>query len=301
MTVNRINNKTITWLVIGLMGMCVLITTILPRRDRNNPGSSAAPGVTSPTPPLADKEPTRALNQPAGREEHTPTTMPVFPYACIPVDNGLEMGAVTSVIDGDTIRVDINGQNYSVRYIGIDAPERDAGDPMYEEASQKNSELVAGRNVILVRDESETDTFDRLLRYVLVGNTFVNLELVRGGYAEAKAYPPDTACHETFKAAAPVVRSNEIILPTDSLLPTAGLTATLGIEGTAAAGSCPNGCTAESAGCSIKGNISTDGEKIYHLPGMRDYDKTLISPEKGERWFCTEDAAVANGWRRAKR
>lgn len=298
---HRKKTKMITWVVIGLMGMCVLITTILPGRDRNNPGSSVTPAVSSATPVLAGNEPTNTLNPPAALEEHTPTAIPVFPYACIPVENGLEMGTVTSVIDGDTIHVNIDGQEYSVRYIGIDAPERDTGGLLYEQASQRNSELVAGRNVILVRDESETDTFGRLLRYVLAGDTFVNLELVRGGYAEAKAYPPDTACHETFKDAEPAVRSNEITLPTDPLLPTAEMTAALGIEGTTAAGPCPNGCTAESPGCSIKGNISMDGEKIYHLPGMSFYADTVINPAKGERWFCTEAEAAANGWRKAKR
>jgi endonuclease YncB( thermonuclease family) len=49
--------------------------------------------------------------------------------------------------------------------------------------------------------------------------------------------------------------------------------------------------------CSIKGNISRSGERIYHLPGTRDYDATIIDPGKGERWFCTEDEARAEGWR----
>jgi len=52
--------------------------------------------------------------------------------------------------------------------------------------------------------------------------------------------------------------------------------------------------------CNIKGNIAADGEKIYHLPGDRYYDRTEISPEKGERYFCTEADAVAAGWRHAK-
>jgi hypothetical protein len=50
----------------------------------------------------------------------------------------------------------------------------------------------------------------------------------------------------------------------------------------------------------IKGNISFNGgKKWYHVPGMRDYDITVISPEKGERWFRTEEEAIAAGWKRA--
>lgn len=54
--------------------------------------------------------------------------------------------------------------------------------------------------------------------------------------------------------------------------------------------------------CRIKGNISiSTGNKLYHLPGMEDYESTRISPDKGERWFCTEAEATENGWRKAPR
>lgn len=53
-------------------------------------------------------------------------------------------------------------------------------------------------------------------------------------------------------------------------------------------------------GCEIKGNISSSGERIYHMPGQRFYDKTVISESAGERWFCTEDEAIAAGWRKSK-
>ena len=53
-------------------------------------------------------------------------------------------------------------------------------------------------------------------------------------------------------------------------------------------------------GCMIKGNINKKGEKIYHCPRWRDYDKTIIDEEHGERWFCTEDEARSAGWRSPK-
>ena len=56
-----------------------------------------------------------------------------------------------------------------------------------------------------------------------------------------------------------------------------------------------------SASCSIKGNISVNtGEHIYHVPGQTYYDDTIISPGKGERWFCSEAEAITAGWRRSK-
>ncbi|MFN8463991.1 MAG: hypothetical protein U0X20_00510 [Caldilineaceae bacterium] len=51
--------------------------------------------------------------------------------------------------------------------------------------------------------------------------------------------------------------------------------------------------------CPIKGNISS--EHIYHMPGQRDYCKTVIDESAGERWFCSPEEAEAAGWRAAKR
>lgn len=77
---------------------------------------------------------------------------------------------------------------------------------------------------------------------------------------------------------------------------TAGATTTLATLGT-----CPQGCTTPPPGCLIKGNISSSGEKIYHVPGGAFYAQTIIDPTKGERWFCTEAEALANGWRKSLR
>ena len=59
--------------------------------------------------------------------------------------------------------------------------------------------------------------------------------------------------------------------------------------------------TAGAEGCTIKGNISAKGERIYHMPGQEHYDRTRISVTKGERWFCSEAPARAAGWSRAQR
>jgi hypothetical protein len=55
-------------------------------------------------------------------------------------------------------------------------------------------------------------------------------------------------------------------------------------------------------GYTVKGNISvTTGAKLYHVPGMRDYDETVVDLSRGERWFRTEQEAIANGWSKAGR
>jgi micrococcal nuclease len=143
----------------------------------------------------------------------TPFAMPTdtsAPFAilvtggsCIP-NNPPQTGRVVEVVDGDTIKVifDQDGLTYSIRYIGMDTPESTSQIEYFgQEASAKNSELVYGKAVTMIKDVSETDQFGRLLRYVLVDNLFINYELVAQGYANTASYPPDVACISTFQEA----------------------------------------------------------------------------------------------------
>ena len=97
-----------------------------------------------------------------------------------------EVVKVIQVVDGDTLVIE---GGYHVRYVGIDAPEID--EFYYLEAKQANRELVEGKKVRLEKDISDKDRHGRLLRYVYVDGTLVDAEMVRQGYAWAKAYPPD--------------------------------------------------------------------------------------------------------------
>jgi micrococcal nuclease len=233
---------------------------------------------------------------------------------------GWQKARVLHVDDGDTIEVAVNGRTYRVRYIGIDAPE--LGDLCYTEGTWFNSYLVMsqGKVVYLEKDTSEVDRYDRLLRYVwIIGPdqyTMVNAELVAMGYAVAKAYPPDTKYQPFLTQMEQQAQQAGLALcrptPTPTLTTTPTSTPTSKPK-TATATSkpvpptpttpagCPQGCVTPPPGCVIKGNISSStGEKIYHVPGQRYYEQTKIEPEKGERWFCTEEEAMANGWRKSK-
>ena len=123
---------------------------------------------------------------------------------------------LVQVINGDTICVRIRGDQYNVQLIGIDAPGQ--GQCGAEYAKTWLEELLTycegNCSLYLERDESETDRYTRLLRYVWVhddlgvtdvvffegvgpvalyidGYTFVNLEMVAAGAAFACRYPPD--------------------------------------------------------------------------------------------------------------
>ncbi|MCJ7619220.1 MAG: thermonuclease family protein [Anaerolineae bacterium] len=137
--------------------------------------------------PTATHSPT-AISEPTD----TATTQPPAPTSTPPWMEA----RVTHVVDGDTIEVEIEGHMYSLRYIGIECPE--PGQYGCDEATQANRQLVEGKTVRLAKDVSDTDQHGRLLRYVYLGDIFVNAELIRSGYATAWTYPPDVAFSDLF-------------------------------------------------------------------------------------------------------
>lgn len=108
------------------------------------------------------------------------------------------------VVDGDTIEL-AGGQR--VRYIGINAPE--SGRPFAADAQAFNQSLVAGQEVWLETDVQASDQYGRLLAYVWAGDTFVNLELVRQGYAHVYTVPPNVRYADAFAQAEQEAREAE--------------------------------------------------------------------------------------------
>lgn len=188
---------------------------------------------------------------------------------------------VVRVIDGDTVELN-DGRR--VRYLGIDTPEMNGKDCFAADSKTANERLVLGKTVQLERDMTETDRFGRLLRYVYVGDRMVNLALVADGFAYALRYPPDVRYAQTLAAAMVAAQTAR-----------RGLWSICSARDARAAPA----ATPPPAGCTIKGNINAQGEKIYHLPGCGSYEKTAIDQARGEAWFCTEAEATAAGWRQA--
>jgi micrococcal nuclease len=134
---------------------------------------------------------------PAAGRTTTPPVLAVGPNA-----------VVTRVIDGDTLAADIDGDDEHVRLIGIDTPEsvaRDRPDECYgKEASERLRALLpVGSPIRLERDVEPRDQYDRLLAYVYRASDglFVNATLVDEGFAEAKAFAPNTTLQQDFLAA----------------------------------------------------------------------------------------------------
>jgi micrococcal nuclease len=194
-----------------LLGACAAPAAVPPEPNTSLPAANLPPALT-PTWALSRQfsavHPARLTLTPV----FTPTLIPsLTPAATSTVQAGdpalytclrglpSESARVTKIVDGDSIEVRIGESTYQLRYIGIDTPEY--YEALGDEASALNSQLVMYQAVTLFKDVSETDRYGRLLRYVLVGEVFVNYELVRAGLASASSYPPDTACDRLFAAA----------------------------------------------------------------------------------------------------
>jgi micrococcal nuclease len=166
--------------------------------------TSRPPQISSPGSPLATPRAVATAAATARSATAGPTAAPTrAPLPGVAPIGATETATVLSITDGDTIRVDRGQGSEPVRYIGIDTPEE--GDEGADAATRANAALVEGREVVLETDVSDTDRFDRLLRYVWIEDgpawLLVNLELVSEGYAEAVDYPPDVRYSELLSAA----------------------------------------------------------------------------------------------------
>jgi endonuclease YncB( thermonuclease family) len=123
-----------------------------------------------------------ALAKEHAGDDHPPAELPpgVFKH---PQPESLPTAVVMEVIDGDTIEVVLDGKRETVRYYGIDTPERQ--EPCYEEAKKRNEEL-ADRHVLLMADARDRDSGGRLLRYIFTLDGYsIDAALVAEGFAHA--------------------------------------------------------------------------------------------------------------------
>ena len=210
--------------------------------------------------------------------------------------SGATLSGSARVIDGDTLEI----RGMRIRLHGIDAPEsaqrcRDAGRswPCGREATRALSGRIAGRPVVC--EERDRDRYGRSVAVCRAGGEDVNAWMATAGWAFAyRQYSRSYVAEErAAQAAGRGIWRGDVVPPWDwrkgKRLAGAGGDADTGTE-----------TQQGSARCAIKGNISQDGSRIYHVPGGRYYERTRINRSKGERWFCSEAEARAAGWRRSR-
>jgi endonuclease YncB( thermonuclease family) len=270
-------------------------------------------------------------------------------------DGPVLVGRVTSVTDGDSVKVELSSGPIEVRLHSIDTPERNQ--PWGDEAKSALAQRLRGAEVRL--EPIEQDQYGRMIAVVYLGDENVNAWLVREGHAWVyRQYARDVRYCEAEGAARAEQRglwalpvseqrapwewravqgkrregfseySGETVSTCVTALgkrpapgyrrspaghavdPSVEARSRLSVPRDGPAedlqhphdAAAPETLTtlpsmdAAASGCQIKGNIGSSG-KIYHVPGSQAYEKTKIDEARGERWFCSEDQAVAAGWR----
>jgi len=179
---------------------------------------------------------------------------------------------VIGVIDGDTIVLEGKTR---LRLRGLDAPELNYC--LGPEAKTALENLVNNKRVIV--KEQIIDQFGRPMGLVYQADTFINLEMLRLGFA--RFHSDNHSQREFLKKAYDEARIKEI-----------GIFSPL----------CHQTENPANPKCNIKGNIdkSTDTH-LYYLPGCVQYNTAVIEKDIGESWFCTEKEARDSGYTKSSR
>ncbi len=173
---------------------------------------------------------------------------------------------VTKVIDGDSFEL---ADGRRIRLLSVDAPEKDR---CYHSQSRDHlTSLLEGKSVTL--KDITTDDYGRQLANVYVDGNLVNLQSLNSG--AARFVYTKNPYYDEMKSATQKAKEEK-----------------LGIFSPA----CRN--QTSNTDCLIKGN--TKNGKIYHLPSCRSYKLVIVDESFGDSWFCTEQDALAAGFRKAK-
>jgi micrococcal nuclease len=214
--------------------------------------------------------------------------------------NGEAAVYMSSVLDGDTFNFSPHPNpppsgegEVRIRLSEIDAPE--VGECYFEESKNALQKVLLGEKLKLEKNISGVDNFGRLIRYVFVlkpgakdDNIFVNKYMLENGYA--KYFPDENVSYQKELVIAESVAKAKVV----------GLWKECKNE--------KNDARKESIGispsdpnCAIKGNVSDTGfGKVYFPPHCANYNKVIVEPSKGERYFCSEKEAEKAGFSKAQ-
>ncbi|MGE7986102.1 thermonuclease family protein [Lysinibacillus fusiformis] len=213
-----------------------------------------------------------------------------------------------SVIDGDTIRIKYNGSSEKVRFLLVDTPETNhetlGEQPYGPEAKEFTKQLLAGQDTVYLEfDVSYRDKYKRLLAYIYTKEGIsIQEQLLKNGLARvAYIYDPNTKHVDWFKSIQKTAQQSAI-----GIWSVEDYVTNRGYDKDVYYAAIKNGNQSNivedksntnnnKGSCEIKGNINSKGNKIYHMPGQRDYKNTVA-----EEMFCTEEEAKAAGFIPAK-
>jgi micrococcal nuclease len=136
---------------------------------------------------------------------------------CVSIGSAYNKATVVRVVDGDTLKIEMNGHEEAVRLIGIDTPESKVNKKAKKDSIKTNHDVEAitamgreatkyvktlvrnGDTVEIEFDVQKRDKYQRLLVYAyLQDGKMLNEEIIKAGYASVMTYPPNVKYQERF-------------------------------------------------------------------------------------------------------
>ncbi|MFD1129167.1 thermonuclease family protein [Paenibacillus provencensis] len=212
-------------------------------------------------------------------------------------------------VDGDTFNVMYEGKSQSVRMLLVDTPETShpklGVQPLGNEAKEYTKQALEQADQIELEFDigPNRDKYSRLLAYVYVDGVMLQESLLEQGYARvAYIYPPNVRYVDQFEAIQKDSQNKAIgIWEYENYVQEDGFHKEK-YKSEPASGSNDDSAPNDYSGqqpdlsCTIKGNINSSGEKIYHTKESPQYTATIP-----EEWFCTEEEAELAGFRAPKK
>jgi micrococcal nuclease len=177
---------------------------------------------------------------------------------------------VLEVLDGDTILLE---HDVRLRLRHVDAPELNYCGG--QEAKDMLTKITKNKKIVI--KEQIIDNYGRPMALVYVGNTLINLEMLKSGWV--RYHSDDTSQTEVLKAIASKTKESKIGIWSSK---------------------CYQTINPDNPKCNIKGNTDKNSStKNYYYPGCAQYEFTIIEKDLGEQWFCTQIEAQKAGFTRA--
>lgn len=211
-------------------------------------------------------------------------------------DRNFISAKVIKVVDGDTLNVEIDGKKETIRLLLIDTPETvhpiKPVQPFGPEASEFLKDKLNGNDIRVELGIGERDKYGRLLAYVYVEDQMVNKQLLERGLARvAYVFEPNTKYIDEFYDIQKQAQQKEV-----GIWSIENYATDQGFREQEESNDAHIKNLEVSENCSIKGNINSNGEKIYHTEKSPSYQVT-----KPEEIFCSEEEAVAAGYRAVRK